>query len=136
MRGWRCCWFDHALTLWLRLCHASRFALRFRQFIDPHPLVAPEVLAQAEASFAAEEKEWELEQLEAIKDEEDARQAADMELVAMGSGSLREGVDAARALYVSRVLGRCLVPRLTCCALSGRASATCASLGACGARGS
>ena len=45
----------------------GRAAKEFRQVIDPHPLVHPELLAATEAAFNREEQEWELEQIEVIK---------------------------------------------------------------------
>jgi hypothetical protein len=45
----------------------DRRSLRYREVVDPHPWVLPEVLRLVEASFETEEQEWELDQLEAIR---------------------------------------------------------------------
>lgn len=45
---------------------AERYALSYRESRDPHPWVAPEVLREVEATFAVEERAWELEQLQVM----------------------------------------------------------------------
>ena len=50
-----------------QLSAAERRCLEYRESVDPHPWVLPEVLAEVEESFEMEDKEWEISQLEAIR---------------------------------------------------------------------
>ncbi len=45
----------------------DRRGVHYREFVDPHPWVLPEVVAAVAATFAIEEHEWELDQLDAIR---------------------------------------------------------------------
>ena len=50
-----------------QLSGVDRRSLGYREFVDPHPWVLPEVIAAVEATFATEEHEWELDQIDAIR---------------------------------------------------------------------
>lgn len=87
-----------------QLSGVDRYALRFRQVVNPHELVRPEVLQDAERSFALEEEEWEIDQIEAMREEEDARALADAEMLAVGGtegeeGGVLGGIRVAREMY-------------------------------------
>jgi hypothetical protein len=50
-----------------QLTAAERRCLTYRESVDPHPWVMPEVIAEVEESFVMEDQEWEIAQLEAIR---------------------------------------------------------------------
>lgn len=78
----------------------ERYAFRYRESRDPHPWVAPEVLREVEASFAVEERAWELEQLQAVADDEEREAEADAELLQLSGGGSAAGAAAGAELYV------------------------------------
>lgn len=79
---------------------AERYALRYRESRDPHPWVAPDVLREVEASFAVEERAWELEQLQAVAEDEERAAEADAELLQLsGGGGSAAGTAAGAELY-------------------------------------
>ena len=78
----------------------ERYALRYRESRDPHPWVAPEVLREVEASFAVEERAWELEQLQAVADDEEREAEADAELLQLSGGGSAAGAAAGAELYM------------------------------------
>ena len=74
-----------------RLSRAEAYAFRYRESRDPHPHVEPELLATIEASFAIEEKEWEVEQLRTAAEEEELRAEQDAELMQVAGGGGARG---------------------------------------------
>lgn len=71
-----------------RLRPAERYALRYRESRDPHPWVEPAVLKSVEESFHSEEREWELEQVRAIEEEEESKANADAELLQLQDAAM------------------------------------------------
>ena len=67
-----------------RVRPVERLGLVFREHTEPHPWVAPKLLAELEAEFELAEEEWELDQVAAARAEETAAAEANAELVAMG----------------------------------------------------
>jgi hypothetical protein len=84
---------------------AERYALSFRESRDPHPWVAPEVLREIEASFAVEERAWELEQLRAVAEDEERSAEADAELLQLSSDGAAGGSAAGAELYAKTLRG-------------------------------
>jgi superfamily II DNA or RNA helicase len=96
-----------------KLSRAERRGIEYRQFVRPHPAVAPGVLEEAARAFEVKEESWKMEQLEAVREEEEAAAEADAELMllqqvsnegAEGDASgVQGGVAAASALYRTRL---------------------------------